>query len=283
MTTTPCAVWDWTLSAKEGDADERSKDTVVDVLKQMFKKWTFQLERGDSGYLHYQGRGSLIKKRRAGELNKLLGTLGVGDMHVTPTVTENTQGEPFYVMKADTRVDGPWSDNEKEVFIPYQYRGLMDRLFPYQQRIWDSADSRDSRTINYIYCKTGNNGKSTIASLCDLNGRGLDLPPVNDSEKLIASVCDILMAKQCRDPKVVFVDMPRAMDKRKLGGMYTAIEQIKKGKVFDLRYSYKEWWFDSPQVWVFGNTPPDTSMMSMDRWRLWTIHPFFKELVAYVE
>ena len=39
------------------------------------------------------------------------------------------------------------------------------------------------------------------------------------------------MAKKERKPRIVFVDMPRAMDKKKLGGMYTAIEQIKKGKV----------------------------------------------------
>ena len=101
----------------------------------------------------------------------------------------------------------------------------------------------------------------------------MNLPPVNDSEKLIYSVCDILTAKQERDPKIVFVDMPRAMDKQKLGGMYTAIEQIKKGKVYDLRYTYKEWWFNAPQVWVFGNMEPDLRLvMSMDRWKIWTIN-----------
>jgi hypothetical protein len=61
------------------------------------------------------------------------------------------------------------------------------------------------------------------------------------------------------------------MDKRKLGGMYSAIEQIKKGKVYDMRYSYKEWWFNSPQIWVFGNHMPDLSMLSADRWKIWSI------------
>ena len=158
----------------------------------------------------------------------------------------------------------------------------MDKLYPYQQVIWDSAEELNSRTINYIYCPHGNNGKSTIAALCDLHKRGLDLPPVNDSEKLIQSVCDILMAKKERKPRIVFVDMPRAMDKKKLGGMYTAIEQIKKGKVYDMRYAYKDWWFDSPQVWVFGNQEPDVRLMSMDRWRIWTINDQM-ELVPHVK
>lgn len=282
MSSTPCAVWDWTLSAKEGKDDERNVEQVMNVVKQLFKKWKFQKERGDSGYLHYQGRGSLWKKRRATELNKLLQQLNVQDMHVAPTVTENINGDAFYVLKIDTRVEGPWSDQDMENYIPYQYRGLMDKLYPYQQTIWDSGDERNSRLINYILCLNGNIGKSTIAALCDLYKRGLDLPPVNDSEKLIYSVCDILMAKQERNPKIVFVDMPRAMDKKKLGGMYTAIEQIKKGKVFDLRYTYKEWWFDSPQVWVFGNHEPDLRLMSMDRWKIWTVNEMM-ELVPYTK
>jgi len=87
----------------------------------------------------------------------------------------------------------------------------------------------------------------------------------------VASVCDILMAKQMRDPKCIFIDLPRAMDKKHLRGLFTAIEQIKKGKVFDTRYSYKEWWFDSPQVWVFTNIPPKTHYLSADRWNLYQI------------
>ena len=114
MTHTPCAVWDWTLSAKEGTDDERSANVVVDVIKQLFKKWAFQKERGESGYLHYQGRGSLWKKKRGSELRKLLNALNVGDMHSTPTVTESISGDAFYVMKVDTRVEGPWTDKDIE-------------------------------------------------------------------------------------------------------------------------------------------------------------------------
>lgn len=157
----------------------------------------------------------------------------------------------------------------------------MDQtLRPWQQVVWESADTFDPRSINFIYDPCGNNGKSTISFLMDLHKRGLDLPPMNDAEKLIESVCDILMMRECRDPKVVFIDMPRAMDKKRLGGMYTAIEQIKKGKVYDCRYAYKEWWFDAPQIWVFSNIPPDLTYLSADRWKLWCIHD--SQLVPFV-
>ncbi|WP_445772263.1 hypothetical protein, partial [Rheinheimera sp.] len=49
-------------------------------------------------------------------------------------------------------------------------------------------------------------------------------------------------------------------------------EQIKKGKLYDTRYKYQEYWIDSPQIWVFSNIEPDLSMLSLDRWRIWTIN-----------
>lgn len=266
--TSPVAVWDFTLSA-EGHEDPQ----VIAAVKKLFKKWTVQKEQGDSGYVHYQGRGSLFKKRRFEETKKLCAQIGWEDVHLTPSSTNSQKGVCFYTQKEDTRVAGPWTDDDEqeEVYIPRQYQGISDRLLPWQQVVWDSADVFDTRTINLIYDPLGGNGKSTIASVMDLHKRGIDLPPMNDAEKLIQSVADILMARRLRQPNVVFIDLPRAMDKRRLGGLYTAIEQIKKGKVYDTRYQYKEWWFDSPQIWVFSNIEPDLSMLSADRWKVWTI------------
>ena len=260
------AVYDFTLKA-----DDREPDEVLKHLRTIGKKFCFQKEEGDTGYVHYQGRVSLFKKRRLTECKALFSSVGYGDIHLSPTSNEAQKGPPFYCMKLDTRIDGPWTDAKEEVYVPRQYRDILDNLHAYQQTIWDSADRFDPRTINYIYDIDGNNGKSTIASLMELYKRGIDLPPMNDSEKLIQSVCDILMATENRDPKCMFIDMPRAMDKKRLGSMYSAIEQIKKGKVFDTRYSYKSWWFDSPQIWVFANSRPDLSYLSQDRWRLWEI------------
>jgi len=265
----PVAVWDWTLPQSS-----REQEDVQKIVDQIFKKYTYQLEEGSAtGYRHYQGRGSLHKKRRFDELKQLSSIVGWEDCHWTPSSTNSQKGECFYTVKADTRISGPWSDKDKpeKIYIPRQYRGLEHNLRPWQQAVWDSADAFDNRTINLIYDPSGNNGKSTVASLMDLHRRGIDLPPMNDAEKLIQSVADILIARDMREPKVVFIDLPRAMDKKRLGGLYTAIEQIKKGKVYDTRYAYKEWWFDSPQVWVFSNIEPDLTFLSMDRWKIWSI------------
>ena len=270
MTTTPCAVWDFTIP--DIAADMVAED-VIEKIRPLFKKWSFQKEQGDGGLIHFQGRGSLFKKRLFPQVRELFIAIGYGNVHLTPSSNESQRGECFYVLKVDTRLEGPWSDRDvrQNVYIPRQYRGIVDNLRPWQKKVWESADHFDPRTINVIYDARGNNGKSTIASVMDLHQRGIDLPPMNDAEKLIQSVADVLIARELRDPKVIFVDMPRAMDKRKLGGLYTAIEQIKKGKVYDMRYRYQEWWFDSPQVWVFTNIEPDRDLLSRDRWKVFSI------------
>ena len=241
------------------------------------KRWVFQLEKGDTGYLHWQCRFSARKKRRLQDMIKF-GKSFTG-MHFSATSKE--QHDNFdYCDKADTRIDGPWMSETLKHYVPRQYRGVEDTLLPWQKIVWESYDKWDPRGINFIYDPDGGKGKSTISSVMDLHKRGLNLPPVNDAEKLVEAACDILMAKELRVPGAIFIDMPRAMDKRKLGGLYSAIEQVKNGKVYDMRYKYREWWFDSPQVWVFGNIEPDLALMSRDRWHLYTLKD--NELITYV-
>lgn len=273
------SVYDFTFKAE--DFDEHAE--VGAWLRKFCKNWVYQLEKGaETGYLHYQARVSLMVKRRPCEMiaNWAAISEGMPKPHITPTSTAASTSF-CYVMKGDTRVEGPWSDKDKVVYIPRQYRGMEKTLMPWQQKVWDSADDFEPRKINYVYCQTGNKGKTVIASLMELHDRGIDLPPVNDQKELVQSTCDILEATDNREPKTVFIDMPRAMHKDKLNGIFSAIEQIKKGKVYDLRYKYKAWWFDSPQVWVFSNTLAATEMLSRDRWLIWTITEDM-ELVPYV-
>lgn len=253
-------------------ADGLNVEDAKAGFRQLFKKWTFQLEEGhETGYLHYQGRGSLYKPLRVGQAIALVHKIFPG-AHLSPTSKEvAVLGDTFYVTKLDTRVAGPWDDRERTKYIPYQYQGMETTLLPWQKVVWKSAEEREPRIVNCVYDPVGGNGKSTIAVLMVLHDRGLEVPPVNDAKELVASVCDILTSKELRDPKCIFVDMPRAMEKAKLHGIYAAVEQIKKGYVYDLRYRYREWWFDSPQVWVFTNTEPDLNLLSRDRWRVWTI------------
>lgn len=255
-----CAVWDFRCN--KGDY---TVDTLKEWLKENCKKWCFQLERGDTGYEHWQGRFSLFKKRTKILLMKLF---TIVPNYLEPTSNQNRDNE-FYVLKADTRIDGPYSDKSLSALLPRQYRDIS--LYPYQEKILKSAEVFDSRTVNLVYDPEGGKGKSTIAAILEIKYNGIDVPPLNDYKELVALIYDICSSRRDQ-PKIMCFDMPRACKKDQLYGLYSAIEQVKKGKVYDCRHSYRCMWIDSPQIWVFTNRMPDLSMLSVDRWKLWELN-----------
>ena len=264
-----------------------SKDELIEKLRTIAKKWCFQLEEcPETKSKHWQGRLSLIKRSTVGAFKKWCMFDSIfKDIDVRPT-SNNTclRNNPieFYTTKEQTRLDGPWKDtDQEEEYIPRQYRDKMSILYPFQVKIKQSINIFEDRTINMIVSPTGCEGKSTIAALMELVEGCVDLPPENDSKLLVATMCNICY-KRTRNPKAVFIDLPRSSNQDKIYGIYTAIEQIKKGKLYDLRHHYKKWWIDSPQVWVFSNNPPDTTYLSNDRWKIWTINEN-KDLQPYVE
>ena len=60
------------------------------------------------------------------------------------------------------------------------------------------------------------------------------------------------------------------MEKKKetLRSIFTAIEQIKGGVLYDPRYGFKQCIIPSPTVWVFMNHAPDVRLLSSDRWKI---------------
>jgi len=261
-----CAVWEVRTSRDNYKDFEDFKKSWKGVAN----KFTVQLEKGESGYEHWQGRVSLIKKKRKNELMKLMSGMGVHvPEYLEPTIKSEYQKEAFYCQKEETRIGGPWTDKDTEKYIPRQFRNLEP--YPWQQQVLDSGNEFSDRFVDCIIDKDGCKGKSTCARLAMLHHKAIKLPCHNDGIKLIQSTCNMLMAREERSPTHVFVDMPRAMGKEKLGGLYTAIEEIKGGYVYDERNHFVEWWYDSPRVWVFTNQKPDFSYLSSDRWKLWEI------------
>jgi hypothetical protein len=250
-----------------------SVDQVKDAFKASCRQWAFSEEKGETtGYEHFQCRVKL-KTRAASAAAAASATSIPG--HWSLTSTTNSDNE-FYVVKEDGRVSGPYTDRDREIYMPRQYRHVKDNLRPFQQQIWDSRDVFEPRRVNCVVDLNGDRGKSTIASYMECMEEAIDMPPCNDGEKLVQSLCDLCVTMNTRNPKVIFIDLPRSMDQKKLNGMYTAIEQIKKGKLYDFRYKYQVWWIDSPQVWVFCNTPPSLGALTKDRWAFWTIDDEFR-------
>lgn len=262
------AVWDF-----RANEDYFTSAKLVEFFKENATLYSFQKEKGDSGYIHWQGRFRLIKKRAKAGLVKLFESAGLKEPnYLQPTLKANHDQKFFYATKADTRIEGPWTDTTEPTFIPIQYsEKYIPKLYPYQEQILESGKQLELRKINLIYDKTGNNGKSTVSAIGELKYDFIDMPPLNDYKELVQLLHSILSSTNNRHPGLIFIDMPRAIGKERLFGLYSAIEQIKKGKVYDIRYKYAKWWFDVPQIWVFSNSLPNMEWLSPDRWNIWAV------------
>lgn len=241
-------------------------EQIKESLKKFCKSGTFQLETGKTGYVHFQGRISLKEKARLSKTVKLFHNEEcLKTAHVSITSKENHDNVD-YVTKEYTRTDGPWSilDDTPGQYVPRQIREIQ-KLYPWQEDVIKSLSIWDKRNINVLIDTVGNTGKSTLIGWIRAFKLGTKLPYSNDYKDIMQMVCNLPTSN------AYLFDFPRCMDKDKLTGFYGAIEEIKNGYAYDMRYHFKEKNFDCPVVWIFTNTVPDKTKLSDDRWKLWEI------------
>lgn len=270
-----CALYSFRLNLDKGTPEE-----ITNWCDQWFKFWVFQHEKGDSGYEHYQGEGSLRKKRRPTEIiGAMTRANSLTPNYMAPIPTEQASGiknlqhlRERYAAKVDTRISGPYYSTTCDEYMPRQYRGK--ELTDWQEFAYniarDECDRLLDRTIHWVYDPTGGHGKSNLASLIELEKKGIDLMVANDYTLLVQSLCDELMSTNNRAPGMLMIDLPRMLPKNQMNGFVSACEQFKKGKVVDGRNHYRKWWFDTPSVWIFSNSLPPMKGLSADRWKVWT-------------
>lgn len=250
-TKSDCYVWDFTLGEEFS-----SREDLENWCNEWCKKWTFQLEKGlSTGWVHYQGRVSLIKSTRnmKGKYLKEVRWSATSD---------KCKDDVEYVSKDSTKVDGPWANSD--VKIPRQVREIAE-LYPWQKSVVADKGVWNTRNINLIYCEKGNIGKSILVGYMRAMKLARVVPSVNDAKDLLRMV----YAMPTSD--MYLFDMPRSMNKDKLAGFYSGLETIKDGYAYDDRYSFKEKIFDCPNIWVFTNILPNSRFLSEDRWRIWHV------------
>lgn len=265
----------------------KSTDNHLDIipkLKQIFKKWAFQLEQSDSGYLHWQIRGHLYAKRTEkaaiASFNPTLWSAGHWSMTSTGVHLKNNFN---YVMKLDSRKEGPWTDQDPEAEDPpvltRQLSTFMAHIgpdganmYPWQKDLLSLVQKVDDRLITCIVDdSSGNNGKSVFSEYLEYKGYGYEIPPMSCMEDIMQA-CMGLRAQKC-----YLIDMPRAMKKEKLAGFYSGLEALKNGVMYDKRYAFKKRRIDRPQIVVFTNHYPERTLLSPDRWAIYRLVDFALE------
>lgn len=248
-------VWDFTIAKKYGDP--------IKWMRKYCKKWCYQLEEGKKGYQHYQCRVSLKVKQRKTELLKWLPT----GWHLSPTSTANRDNQ-FYVMKEEGRLEGPWTDKDSiktRELIAMEEAGL----YPWQESATELIKEYNPDQIDILIAPAGMNGKTMWGIYCYYYKYGFPLPPYNDMKELSQAAWG---AATEYDAQNFIIDMPRGMKKDKLWSFFSGIEMIKSGMIFDTRYNFKVCQLEQrPNIWVFTNDVPDFSLITKNRWRIWTI------------
>lgn len=259
---------------------EQAQQGILDFCEEKCKNYCFQLEKcPTTGQLHFQGRIKLDFKNKI-RFSTLKDNNPLPGARWSPT-SGNCKGFN-YVMKADSRILGPWHDksfeNEK---VPWDIKGITyDTLRPYQKYLADQCEVLSLRKIDVIYDPDGNIGKSTICRWLHFNRGTSKCSSFNNYKDLVQFVGSIFKT-QGNKPAWIF-DMPRCLSKENLHGMYSAIEDIKAGNVCDTRYSGNDIYMDPPRIFIFTNVMPDLSMLSKDKWNLLQVNPKTYELEKYV-
>lgn len=280
--------YDLTLTQQQKHADRLIEyQEVGSKLSQLAKKFVFQLEEGSiSKTRHFQIRLSAFKKITLNAFKNLCFTVFKLDkedeytMNIQPTTTGiHTTANFNYVMKADTKIEGAWTEADFMIkktapYVPLRFRQQKE-LRPFQLDIVKPYVNND-RMCNWIYDSVGCNGKSQIASLSEFLHNGIDLPPFKDATQLMqVAYCEISPTNERTNFKI-FIDIPRSVPADNLHEIITCVENLKKGKLYDPRNKYKKYWIEPPEIYVFSNHKPLFNIMSNNRWHIMTINDKFE-------
>ena len=245
--------WDCTLSReetfKDGTLNPWAERTTHEVgtwlMEHGVERCVVGEEVGDDGYRHWQMRMVFKKPASADHVRGLI-TSG----HWTPT-SENGKCNFDYCEKENNF----WRSWEGAL---RKYQTM--ELYPWQNEILTRLQKQDDRKVMVLIDYNGGSGKTTLAKSITARHLGAYCPAMDESKDYMA------WALAHQTARIFVMDIPKSDSRKKNADLWSAVEQMKNGYLWDKRNHWQEAWIDSPGILVITNEDPDRSLLSNDRW-----------------
>ena len=155
---------------------------------------------------------------------------------------------------------------------------VLESPFPWQEFLETNIlrKNPDDRTVDWIIDPIGNTGKSSFARVYIskevTDGIFMKIDNLDRMELSLIKKIETYRSKYYKDPKVLLFDFPRASDISKVLAATALMEDAKCGYLEStFGGTHKEIQIGDIHIIVFSNSCPDLSVLSVDRWRLWTL------------
>lgn len=242
--------WDCTLSRERtyhnGELNPWSYLSTEEIGKHLMnhgaERCVVGEETGEDGYLHWQIR-VVFKKETS--LDKVRSILLGGHWSATKVRDFN------YVEK-----EGKFWRSWEGALAKYS---TME-MYPWQNEILERLKRQDDRHVTVLIDKCGNTGKTTLAKAITARHLGAYCPAMDESKDYMA------WALAHQTAGIFVLDIPKSDSRKKNADLWSAVEQMKNGYLWDKRHHWQEAWIDSPGIMVITNEEPDRTLLSYDRW-----------------
>lgn len=242
--------WDCTLSREETFKDGRlnpwakfqTHEIGMWLMTHGAERCVIGEETGENGYRHWQIRVVFKKPMSTGQVLQL-----IESGYWTPTIVRD-----FYYCEKDGRYWRSWEGGLRK------YQTL--ELYPWQNEIIERLKKQGDRRVTVLVDEFGNSGKTTLAKVITARHTGAYCPPMDTPADYMA------WALAHQNAGTFVIDLPKADDQKREKALWSAVEQMKNGYLWDKRHHWQEAWIDPPAVLVLTNEEPPRLTLSADRW-----------------
>lgn len=231
---------------------EKYTDTA-EKLGQWFNEhgardWAIGNETGMDGYKHFQIVVHFKKGVSEKSIHEWFGPIG----HVSVSHEHNFE----YAMKT-----GDYITSWKDVLAKYKNMNLLS----WQAEVIGILGAQSEREILCLVDLRGNTGKSILGKWLEAN-KILDVCPVISEEyNDYTGYC-------MEYPREGYMfDLPRCISTRRMMALWSGIETIKNGLLFEKRNHPRKMWIEPPKIIVSTNHWPPVDALSKDRWQIYQI------------